>query len=127
MNQGTRMVKARLSWFRHYHIKSHNIAKTCRYFGISQSTYYMWLKRFNKKGKRGLKNLSKRPHNSPNIVSLAMVREVIKIRKQLRIGPQKISKYLLKTRGFTISDKTVYQILKTKKLNKLSKIRSFRG
>lgn len=55
-------VKVKLSWFK-YSKKSKNIAKTCRYFGISRQTYYKWLKRYIKYGKRGLINQSKKPKN----------------------------------------------------------------
>jgi len=53
-------IKLRLSWFK-YHKKTKNIAKTCRYFGISRQTYYKWLKRYIKYGKNGLINQSKSP------------------------------------------------------------------
>jgi len=53
-------TKLRLSWFRYFK-KSKNIAKTCRYFGISRQTYYKWLKKYIKYGKDGLINRSKKP------------------------------------------------------------------
>src|SRR3989337_1692204 len=37
----------RLSWFDWYHAHEKNISLTCRYFGISRDTFYLWKKRFN--------------------------------------------------------------------------------
>ncbi|MBI2669816.1 MAG: helix-turn-helix domain-containing protein [Candidatus Yanofskybacteria bacterium] len=60
-----RIQKLRLGWFEHTQEKTYNIAKTCRYYGISRQTYYKWLWRYNSLGKKGLVNQSKRPLNTP--------------------------------------------------------------
>ena len=43
----TREVEVRQKWIEHY-LKTQNISKTCRYFGISRTTFYKWYKRYKK-------------------------------------------------------------------------------
>jgi transposase InsO family protein len=53
-------AKNRLKWF-DYHRKCGNVAKTCRYFGISRKTFYYWKKRYDPKRLQTLETQSKRP------------------------------------------------------------------
>ena len=46
MSPADRMVQRRLAWFRHVEEVTHNVAKTCRYYGISRNTYYTWYRRY---------------------------------------------------------------------------------
>ncbi|HFK8543837.1 TPA: helix-turn-helix domain-containing protein [Proteus mirabilis] len=36
--------------------ESKNIAKTCRYFGISRETFYAWKRAYERDGEKGLIN-----------------------------------------------------------------------
>jgi len=77
-------AKKKLKWFDYYE-KKKNAALTCRYFGISESCFWKWKKRYEKQGLFGLESLSKKPKNvrkpdaSPEIIS--------KIDKLRRIYP----------------------------------------
>ncbi|MEG2901574.1 MAG: helix-turn-helix domain-containing protein, partial [Massilia sp.] len=42
-----------------------NISALCQAFGISRKTAYKWISLFNKQGKEGLVDRSRRPVNSP--------------------------------------------------------------
>ena len=42
-----------------------NIRQLCTRFGISPTTGYKWLERFDAQGDEGIKELSRRPHNCP--------------------------------------------------------------
>lgn len=119
MNYKDKGIKLRLSWLGHFK-NTGNIAKTCRHFGISRSTFYFWYKRYLKNGKRGLRNLSSRPNTINNTLRI-VIKAVIKFRKEKLIGPKKIAG-LLARNNMNISYITVYRILKKFKLNKLSKI-----
>ncbi|MBI2063926.1 MAG: helix-turn-helix domain containing protein [Candidatus Yanofskybacteria bacterium] len=121
MNTKQRQIKLRLAWFKHFQEKSHNVARTCRYFGISRYTFYFWLKRYKNKGVEGLYDLSRKPKTSPRSTSDQIINKIIKLRKGRGLGPVKISRRLLKKYNIKISHKTVYLILKKAKLNKLSK------
>jgi transposase-like protein len=48
---------------------SHNVAKTCRYYGLSRKTFYKWAKRYQSDGEVGLCDQSKAPRTSPKATS----------------------------------------------------------
>jgi hypothetical protein len=54
-----KLVNLRLSWFRHAQGITHNVAKTCRYYGVARRTYYFWWNRYQRYGLDGLKNCSR--------------------------------------------------------------------
>jgi len=45
-----RLQTWRLGIIRHVEEVTGNVAKTCRYYGISRTAYYRWLKRYEKYG-----------------------------------------------------------------------------
>jgi transposase-like protein len=61
-----REVRRRLAIIRHAEEVTGNVAMTCRYYGISRQVYYRWLRRYQEQGIDGLRDLSRRPHHSPN-------------------------------------------------------------
>ncbi len=69
-NEILRNQKWRLGIIRHAEEVTHNIAKTCRYFGISRTAFYKWYERYQNYGVEGLKDRSCRPlpriHNLRN-------------------------------------------------------------
>jgi hypothetical protein len=56
----TKEAKLRLRWIEYYE-KVKDVTKTCRYFGISRTTFYKWLKRYQKDGLKGLLDRPKTP------------------------------------------------------------------
>ena len=48
-----REIRRKLKVLRHAE-QSGNTAKTCRYFGVSRSTFYRWQRRYKKFGEAGL-------------------------------------------------------------------------
>lgn len=84
MNQREMFAKAALEG-------SLSMAELCRQYQISRPTGYLWVKRYKEKGRLGLINMSRAPHNQPLKTPPALVKPVI----QLRIdrptwGPNKI-------------------------------------
>jgi transposase-like protein len=57
-----------------------NVAQTCRYYGIGRQTFYVWLRRYEEKGAEGLRDMSRRPHHSPNATSAEVVGKIIYLR-----------------------------------------------
>jgi len=51
-----RLWNWRLGIIRHVQEVTHNVAKTCRYYGISRSVFYKWLEKYEKEGIEGLKD-----------------------------------------------------------------------
>lgn len=64
-----RLLNHRLAVIRHAEEVTGNVAQTCRYYGISRQTFYVWLRRYEEKGPEGLRDRSSRPHVSPSAMS----------------------------------------------------------
>jgi putative transposase len=57
-----------------------SFSDVCRDFGISRKTGYKWKERFLENGAKGMGDHSRRPNNSPNEVSEAIVCRIVKLR-----------------------------------------------
>ena len=53
-----RKVRHRLAVLRHADEVTGNVARTCRYYGISRQCFYTWKRRFDEPGPDGLKERS---------------------------------------------------------------------
>ncbi len=115
-------VKLRLSWFKYFK-KSKNIAKTCRYFGISRQTYYKWLKRYRNYNTNSLMDRSKRPKNIKYKLNLKITKKIKKLRLNNQLGPFKISRYLKNNEQIELSTASIYKILRKMKISRLSSIK----
>ena len=103
MGPDDRAVHRRLGWFRYVDEVTHNVAKTCRYFGISRRTCYRWYRRYGKLGEAGLRNGSSRPLHSPRATSAAIVEKILYLRRYYHFGPYRICMYLRRYHAVTIS------------------------
>jgi len=111
----SRPAKQRLKWMEHFR-KYRNARLTCRHFGISPDTFYLWKKRFktdnlqtledNKKTRRPLK-LRTSKHLAVQLETVKKLREV-----NPKIGKIRIAK-ILKEIGYKVSPSTVGRILST--------------
>ena len=90
----SRNAARRLAIIRHAEEVTGNVSQTCRYFGITRQTFYIWLRRFEEKGLEGLRDKSSRPHVSPNATNAAVVGKIIYLRQNYHFGPHKIAMYL---------------------------------
>jgi len=109
----------RLSWFRHVQEVTHNVAKTCRYYGIARRTYYFWWNRYQEYGLDGLKDRSKRPHHSPRATKPQIVEKIVYLRQHYYFGPFKIQMYLLRYHDIRITPSAIYRILKRLQMSRL--------
>ena len=115
----SRNAARRLSIIRHAEEVTGNVSQTCRYFGITRQTFYIWLRRFEEKGLEGLRDKSSRPHVSPNATNAEVVGKIIYLRQNYHFGPHKIAMYLQRYHEVTISPSGVWRILKRLDLNRL--------
>ena len=76
-----RNQKRRLGIIRHVEEVTHNVAKTCRYFGISRTAFYRWYKRYQRYGEEGLKDHSRRPLHSPRATRSEIVAKIAYLRQ----------------------------------------------
>lgn len=110
----SRSVKQRHRWMIHFD-KYRNARFTCRHFGISPDTFYLWKKRFNPNDIRSLEDdfKTRKPHSvrisKHEILHFEIIRQLKKLDPKL--GRIKISKILEKV-GYRISSSTVSRILK---------------
>ena len=114
-----RGAKHRLAVIRHCEEVTHNVSKTCRYYGISRQCYYRWLERYREEGEAGLRERTRGPKNSPRATKDDVVAKVIYLRQHYHFGPQKIAMYLARYHDVTISTSGVWRILKRLDMNRL--------
>ena len=107
-------TKQRISWFKYFK-KSKNIAKPCRYFGISRQTFYKWMKRYIKHGRKGLINHSKRPKHIKSKID-PKIKRLIKIYFKNGLKPIQIKNRLKKIKKVEISYSYLQKL--SKKTNK---------
>jgi len=89
-----------------------NVKKACRYFGISRSTYYVWVERYKKSGEKGLINSKPCPENPKLRTPMYIEEKVIYLRKKYHFGPQRIYWYLMRFHQIQTSESSVYRILR---------------
>jgi transposase len=114
-----RLVNHHLAVIRHAEEVTGNVAQTCRYFGITRQTFYVWLRRYQEMGLEGLRDKSRRPHHSPNATSAEVVGKIIYLRQNYHFGPGKIAMYLHRYHDITLSKSGVWRILQRLELNRL--------
>jgi len=114
-----RNQKRRLGIIRHVEEITHNVARTCRYFGISRTAFYRWYKRYQRYGEEGLKDHSRRPLHSPRATRTEIVAKIVYLRQHYHFGPWKIKMYLQRYHDITVSSSGVWRILKRLNMNRL--------
>jgi transposase InsO family protein len=90
---------------------------TLRQIGIAPSTYYRWYRAYEKEGRRGLEDKPSRPLKSWNRI-LQKEQEII-IEQALfypEESPRQIALKVTDSCGFSVSESSVYRILKAKGL-----------
>lgn len=114
-----RKVKHRLNVLRHAEEVTQNVALTCRYFGITRTTFYKWRNRYEEFGADGLRDRSSAPHYSATATPADVAGKIIHLRSHYHFGPQKISMYLARYHEVKISPSGVWRILKKVGMNRL--------
>jgi len=92
---------------------------TCRYYGITRQSFYVWKRRYDELGEEGLRDRSRRPKTCPNATHVDVVGKILYIRQNYHFGPAKISMYLKRYHDVSISSSGVWRILKRLELNRL--------
>ena len=110
----SRSAKQRLKWMNHF-AKYRNARLTCRHFGISPDTFYLWKKRFSPGDPKTLEDDygNRKPHKLRTSKHKAIQLETIKKLKDInqRLGKIRIVR-ILKETGYIISGSTVGRMLK---------------
>ena len=91
--------------------KMESFSELCKEFEISRPTGYLWLKRYEDVASiNGLKEKSRRPHNSPLQTDKELEELIVLLRKEKGWGARKIQ-VLLAERGHELGSATVHRIL----------------
>jgi hypothetical protein len=113
----SRGAKLRLKWMDHF-AKFRSARLTCRHFGISPDTFYLWRKRFSPDNPATLEDdlCTRKPHKLRVSAKELRHGETIRVLKNAApgIGKIRIAK-ILKGTGHDISASTVGRILKANK------------
>ena len=99
--------------------QSGNTAKSCRYFGISRSTFYRWRSAYRKCGDKGLINKKPIPNTHPNRTPDAIVEKILYLRKKYYLGPMRIMWYMARYHNLKVSDATISRVLKRHGVSRL--------
>ena len=102
-----------------YAEKSGNIRKTCRYFGVGRSSFYLWRARYRKFGDEGLANRRCVPHNYPNKTPPEVVEKILHLRRTYHMGPIRIVWYLERYHDIKTSDATVDRVCRRHGMRRL--------
>lgn len=117
--QAARAAARRLAILRHAEEITGNVARTCRYYGISRQAFYEWKRRYEAEGLEGLRDRSHRPNAHPRATRVEVVGKIIHLRQNYHFGPAKIAMYLERYHDVKISDSGVWRILKRLEMNRL--------
>ncbi len=104
-----------------------NIRKTCRYFGVGRSSFYLWRARYRESGDEGLANRRRVAHNYPNKTPAEVVEKILHLRRTYHMGPQRIVWYLERYHDIKTSDATVYRVCRRHGLRRLPHRVGFRA
>lgn len=104
----------RLAWFDFWHTHQKNISLTCRHFGISRDTFYLWRNRFNPGNLQTLEdNLKTRtPHHLREMTTPSWILKKI---YDIRLNDLEKSKYEiheeLKREGIKVCHDTIQKVI----------------
>jgi transposase InsO family protein len=117
--QAARAAARRLAILRHAEEITGNVARTCRYYGISRQLFYVWKRRYEAEGLEGLRDRSCRPKVSPRATRTEVVGKIVYLRQNYHFGPGKIAMYLERYHDVKVSKSGVWRILKRLEMNRL--------
>jgi putative transposase len=107
-----------------------SMSRLCRFFRISRKCGYKWKRRFEREGRRGLLDRSRRPARSPRRTSQKWLKRIRRMRRHHRSwGGRKLRARLVKEyKGQRVpAVRTIGGWLKKMKLSRRSRRRSRRG
>jgi transposase InsO family protein len=85
--------------------------KSYRSFDVPKSTFYEWRKVFRQHGAAGLMPRKPVALRHPRAISAETVEKILELRKTYCLGPQRISWYLARYHGISVSCPSVYRTL----------------
>lgn len=90
-----------------------SVSQAAASMGVSRQAAHKWLGRWRRAGLDGLVDRSSRPHASPRAVPDAVVQEILRLRRRLKVGPRRIAPLVGRAHS------TVYAVLRRQGLSRL--------
>ena len=118
MNQAERDIRRKKRALEHAE-KIGNVRKTCRYYGISRSNFYLWKKAYERQGDAGLVRNKPVARSHPRATPQELVDKTLHLWRTCPMGPQRIVWYLERYHGIRTSDANVYRICRRHGLRRL--------
>jgi transposase InsO family protein len=120
MTPSDREIKRKLRVLNHAK-ETGNVSKTCRLFGVSRQSFYVWKRAYDQFGEQGLapKKHGVSSENSPLKTPPEIEEKILYIRRHYHLGQLRISWYLRRYHGIQISAGGVRSVLKRHNLNRL--------
>lgn len=88
-----RIAAWRLRIMQHAGGEPRQVARTCRYFGISRTAFYRWKQRFDEFGEACLADRPRTPHRSPRATPPSVVSKILYLRQNYHFGAGRIAAY----------------------------------
>jgi transposase InsO family protein len=98
-----------------------SLAEVCREFGVPRSTFYGWKKKYDKEGKAGLVRKKPIARNHPRSLAQDVVDQILHLRQEYKLGPERITWYLERYHGIKTSVSSVYRTLIRNSMRRLPK------
>lgn len=115
-----RRARARLRMIQHYEQVTHNVSRTCRFFGISRTQFYIWLGRYRQSGLIGLHDRPRGPRNHPFRIPPPIVALILRLRHERQYGALRLSLFLRRYHQVYVSPPTIARILKRHRVPRVS-------
>jgi transposase len=128
-------ARQRLQWFIYSAMHDGNVSLTCRYFGISRSTFLRWIERFDPLQPETLEEHSRRPHHvresetSDDVVALIkkyrtenvliskeQIEEELRTKHNIALSALTIGRVIARE-GFFFADTPAHRRKRNQKLN----------
>lgn len=121
-----KLSKTRLGWIKLYE-ELRDAGLVCRRCGISRPTLRKWLKRYQCDGLDGLKDLSKKPKNSPFLkITFEIEQIILSLRNDRKLGVRRVQSAIKRQPGILLSLATIHKIFKRNAIPYLQKKRHYR-
>jgi len=88
-----------------------NVSFACRKYGVSRDSFYRWKKQHDNDGIEALANSKPCPENPAVRVAKEIEDKILYVRKEFGLGPQRISWYLDRHYGMTVSTSGARSVL----------------
>jgi len=103
-----------------------SVTQTCQDLGIARSSFYEWKNAFKREGKAGLLRKKPIPKSHPKKLRQSVIDKIIDLRQTYQLGSRRITYYLERYHGITVSESSVSRTLVKYKINHLPKTASKR-